>query len=263
MVTASPSGLESSFVEGHIISRGAARGTRYRSSKKAGMGAAIGTPARRSTGLVSETQVTQNPQPTAGACPGLSLYHHRVFRGSCSISSAKSWRSAPCLVPIFVRKVRGLGQTLYVAHGPTQATKKAQAEVSQFSGLPGARHDRSSERHPLGHPCLLRRGAKEASSLTRRRVAEVDRRAHLRASARNRQSARAGANPLAAKPAPSAVAAACSGDGPPPATPSIREQRERAIRPSTASRSKAPTAHRPSKAYEIPHATARQGSTVW
>jgi type IV pilus assembly protein PilB len=40
-----------------------------------------------------------------------------------------------CLVPIFVRRVRGIGETLYVAMDDP-SDDRAQAEVSQYAGLP-------------------------------------------------------------------------------------------------------------------------------
>ena len=84
-------------------------------------------------GLVSETQVTQILSQQLSV-PWVSLYHIDFSRQLLNLVS-QELAERYCLVPIFVRKVRGLGQTLYVAMDDP-SDEKAQAEVSQFSGLP-------------------------------------------------------------------------------------------------------------------------------
>jgi type IV pilus assembly protein PilB len=84
-------------------------------------------------GLVSETQVTQILSQQLSV-PWVSLYHIDFSRQLLNLVS-QELAERFCLVPIFVRKVRGLGQTLYVAmDDPSDET--AQLEVAQFSGLP-------------------------------------------------------------------------------------------------------------------------------
>lgn len=84
-------------------------------------------------GLVSETQVTQILSQQLSV-PWVSLYHIDFSRQLLNLVS-QELAEQYCLVPIFVRKVRGLGQTLYVAMDDP-SDEKAQAEVGQFSGLP-------------------------------------------------------------------------------------------------------------------------------
>jgi type IV pilus assembly protein PilB len=84
-------------------------------------------------GLVSETQVTQILSQQLSV-PWVSLYHIEFSRQLLNLVTLELAEQF-CLVPIFVRRVRGLGQTLYVAMDDP-SDEKAQAEVSQFSGLP-------------------------------------------------------------------------------------------------------------------------------
>jgi len=84
-------------------------------------------------GLVSETQVTQILSQQLSV-PWVSLYHIDFSRQLLNLVS-QDLAERYCLVPIFVRKVRGLGQTLYVAMDDP-SDDKAQADVAQFSGLP-------------------------------------------------------------------------------------------------------------------------------
>jgi type IV pilus assembly protein PilB len=84
-------------------------------------------------GLVSETQVTQILSQQLSV-PWVSLYHIDFSRQLLNLVS-QELAERYCLVPIFVRKVRGLGQTLYVAMDDP-SDERAHAEVSQFSGLP-------------------------------------------------------------------------------------------------------------------------------
>jgi len=84
-------------------------------------------------GLVSETQVTQILSQQLSV-PWVSLYHIDFSRQLLNLVT-QELAERFCLVPIFVRKVRGLGQTLYVAMDDP-SDEKAQADVAQFSGLP-------------------------------------------------------------------------------------------------------------------------------
>ncbi|HKY35488.1 MAG TPA: hypothetical protein VJN18_06105 [Polyangiaceae bacterium] len=84
-------------------------------------------------GLVSETQVTQILSQQLSV-PWVSLYHIEFSRQLLNLVS-QELAERYCLVPIFVRKVRGLGQTLYVAMDDP-SDERAHGEVSQFSGLP-------------------------------------------------------------------------------------------------------------------------------
>lgn len=84
-------------------------------------------------GLVSETQVTQILSQQL-AVPWVSLYHIEFSRQLLNLVP-QELAERFCLVPIFVRRVRGLGQTLYVAMDDP-SDERAHAEVSQFAGLP-------------------------------------------------------------------------------------------------------------------------------
>jgi type IV pilus assembly protein PilB len=85
------------------------------------------------SGLVTETQVTQILSQQL-SIPWVSLYHIDFSRQLLNLvpqATAEKY----CLVPIFVRRVRGFGDTLYVAmDDPTD--ESAQKEVAQYSGLP-------------------------------------------------------------------------------------------------------------------------------
>jgi type IV pilus assembly protein PilB len=84
-------------------------------------------------GLVSETQVTQIVSQQLSV-PWVSLYHIEFSRQLLNLVN-QELAERYCLVPIFVRRVRGLGQALYVAMDDP-SDERALAEVSQFSGLP-------------------------------------------------------------------------------------------------------------------------------
>lgn len=84
-------------------------------------------------GLVSETQVTQILSQQLSV-PWVSLYHIEFSRQLLNLVS-QELAERYCLVPIFVRKVRGLGQTLYVAMDDP-SDERAHGDVSQFAGLP-------------------------------------------------------------------------------------------------------------------------------
>jgi len=84
-------------------------------------------------GLVTETQVTQILSQQLSV-PWVSLYHIDFSRQLLNLVSHELAEKY-CLVPIFVRRVRALGETLYVAmDDPSDET--AQREVSQWAGLP-------------------------------------------------------------------------------------------------------------------------------
>jgi type IV pilus assembly protein PilB len=84
-------------------------------------------------GLVTETQVTQILSQQLSV-PWVSLYHIDFSRQLLDLVP-QELAEKHCLVPIFVRRVRGLGDTLYVAmDDPTDDV--AQKAVSTFAGLP-------------------------------------------------------------------------------------------------------------------------------
>jgi type IV pilus assembly protein PilB len=84
-------------------------------------------------GLVTETQVTQILSQQLSV-PWVSLYHIDFSRQLLDLVP-QELADKHCLVPIFVRRVRGLGDTLYIAmDDPTDDV--AQKAVAAFSGLP-------------------------------------------------------------------------------------------------------------------------------
>jgi type IV pilus assembly protein PilB len=84
-------------------------------------------------GVVTETQVTQILSQQLSV-PWVSLYHIDFSRQLLNLVSQEVAEKY-CLVPIFVRRVRGLGETLYVAMDDP-SDEVAQREVTQYSGLP-------------------------------------------------------------------------------------------------------------------------------
>ncbi|HYO93594.1 MAG TPA: hypothetical protein VER33_03735 [Polyangiaceae bacterium] len=83
--------------------------------------------------LVTETQVTQILSQQLSV-PWVSLYHIDFSRQLLNLvphAVAEKY----CLVPIFVRRVRGVGETLYVAMDDP-SDEAGVREVSQYSGLP-------------------------------------------------------------------------------------------------------------------------------
>ncbi|HEY3668952.1 MAG TPA: hypothetical protein VGL19_23305 [Polyangiaceae bacterium] len=84
-------------------------------------------------GLVTETQVTQILSQQLSV-PWVSLYHIDFSRQLLNLVSHELAEKY-CLVPIFVRRVRGLGETLYVAMDDP-SDEVAQREVGQWAGLP-------------------------------------------------------------------------------------------------------------------------------
>lgn len=84
-------------------------------------------------GLVNETQLTQTLSQQLSV-PWVSLYHIDFSRQLLDLVPQEV-ADRYCLVPIFVRRVRKQGETLYVAmDDPTN--EQALVEVSQFAGLP-------------------------------------------------------------------------------------------------------------------------------
>ncbi len=84
-------------------------------------------------GIVTETQVTQILSQQLSV-PWVSLYHIDFSRQLLDLVT-RELAEKYCLVPIFVRRVRGSGETLYVAmDDPTDET--AQREVSEWCRLP-------------------------------------------------------------------------------------------------------------------------------
>ncbi len=84
-------------------------------------------------GLVTETQVTQILSQQLSV-PWVSLYHIDFSRQLLNLVSHQLAEKY-CLVPIFVRRVRGLGETLYVAMDDP-SDEAAQREVGHWAGLP-------------------------------------------------------------------------------------------------------------------------------
>jgi type IV pilus assembly protein PilB len=84
-------------------------------------------------GIVTETQVTQILSQQLSV-PWVSLYHIDFSRQLLDLV-ARELAEKYCLVPIFVRRVRGSGETLYVAmDDPTD--EAAQREVAEWCHLP-------------------------------------------------------------------------------------------------------------------------------
>jgi type IV pilus assembly protein PilB len=84
-------------------------------------------------GLVTETQLTQILSQQL-AVPWVSLYHIDFSRQLLDLVP-EELAEQHCLIPIFVRRVRGFGETLYVAmDDPTN--EPAVQSVAEFSGLP-------------------------------------------------------------------------------------------------------------------------------
>ena len=85
------------------------------------------------SGLVTETQVTQLLSQQLSV-PWVSLYHIDFSRQLLNLVP-RELAEKYCLVPIFVRRVRGLGEALYVAMDDP-SDENAQREIGQYSGLP-------------------------------------------------------------------------------------------------------------------------------
>jgi type IV pilus assembly protein PilB len=83
-------------------------------------------------GLVSETQVTQILSQQLSV-PWVSLYHIDFSRQLLNLVP-REIAETYCLVPIFVRRVRGIGETLYVAMDDP-SDERARDAVAEYSGL--------------------------------------------------------------------------------------------------------------------------------
>jgi type IV pilus assembly protein PilB len=190
-------------------------------------------------GLVSETQVTQILSQQLSV-PWVSLYHIDFSRQLLNLVS-QELAERYCLVPIFVRKVRGLGQTLYVAMDDP-SDDKAQSDVGQFSGLPV----RAMIAPPTDIRSAIRAyyGAGKDSASLSEAMAEAD--AERAASARVPQS------PSPAAPAPSAAAPALVVS---PAAAASKAVSVRPLQPAPPSDDDAPQI----EAHEIP--LPRRGKT--
>jgi type IV pilus assembly protein PilB len=84
-------------------------------------------------GLLTETQVTQILSQQLSV-PWVSLYHIDFSRQLLDLVP-EQLATEHCLVPIFVRKVRGQGNTLYIAMDDP-SDEHALTAVQQYSGLP-------------------------------------------------------------------------------------------------------------------------------
>lgn len=85
------------------------------------------------TGLVTETQVTQILSQQLSV-PWVSLYHIDFSRQLLNLVP-REVAERHSLVPIFVRRVRGSGETLYLAMDNPE-DESAREEVARYSGLP-------------------------------------------------------------------------------------------------------------------------------
>jgi len=149
-------------------------------------------------GLVTETQVTQILSQQLSV-PWVSLYHIDFSRQLLNLVSYELAEKY-CLVPIFVRRVRSLGETLYVAMDDP-SDEVAQREVGQWAGLP--------VRAMIAPPTDIRSAirvyygvGKDTASLSEA-VAEVD--AENAAGARSQRTPAASSASAPSAGAPSAV----------------------------------------------------------
>jgi type IV pilus assembly protein PilB len=84
-------------------------------------------------GLVTETQLTQILSQQLSV-PWVSLYHIDFSRQLLDLVP-EELAEQHCLIPIFVRRVRGYGETLYIAMDDPTNEAAVQA-IAEFSGLP-------------------------------------------------------------------------------------------------------------------------------
>jgi type IV pilus assembly protein PilB len=168
-------------------------------------------------GFVTETQVTQILSQQLSV-PWVSLHHIDFSRQLLDLVT-EELADRHCLVPIFVRRVRGLGETLYVAmDDPTD--EAAQRAVADFSGLP--------VRTMIAPPADIRAAIRayygsgmDAASLSEA-VAELDAE-EVAASRSSAPPKKRSAPPPEALPPPAAVPTALDASPPPPvAMPSAR-----------------------------------------
>jgi len=174
-------------------------------------------------GLVTETQVTQILSQQLSV-PWVSLYHIDFSRQLLNLVSHELAEKY-CLVPIFVRRVRSLGETLYVAMDDP-SDEAAQREVGQWAGLP--------VRAMIAPPTDIRSAirvyygvGKDTASLSEA-VAEVD--AENAAGARAQYGSRSVAEPAASSestPIPGTMTVLKPEDAPPVTVASVRPQPDR------------------------------------
>jgi type IV pilus assembly protein PilB len=171
-------------------------------------------------GLVTETQVTQILSQQLSV-PWVSLYHIDFSRQLLNLVSHELAEKY-CLVPIFVRRVRSLGETLYVAMDDP-SDEVAQREVGQWAGLP--------VRAMIAPPTDIRSAirvyygvGKDTASLSEA-VAEVDAENAAGARARRGASPAAGAPPSSeSTPIPGTMTVVKPEDAPPVTVASVRPQ---------------------------------------
>src|SRR6478735_1611773 len=170
-------------------------------------------------GLVTETQVTQILSQQLSV-PWVSLYHIDFSRQLLNLVSHELAEKY-CLVPIFVRRVRSLGETLYVAMDDP-SDEAAQREVGQWAGLP--------VRAMIAPPTDIRSAirvyygvGKDTASLSEA-VAEVD--AENAAGARSQRSSPPVSVPTSADatPIPGSMHVVRPEDAPPVTVASVRPQ---------------------------------------
>jgi type IV pilus assembly protein PilB len=117
------------LVEAQIITREKLEGALGRQSRD---GRRLGS-LLVEEGLVTETQVTQILSQQLSV-PWVSLYHIDFSRQLLNLVS-RELAEQHCVVPIFVRRLRGQGETLYLAmDDPGDDNVKRQ--ISQYAGLP-------------------------------------------------------------------------------------------------------------------------------
>lgn len=85
------------------------------------------------TGLISEVQLTQLLSQQLSV-PWVSLYHIDFSRKLLDLVS-RSLAERFCLVPVFVRRVKDIGQVLYIAMDDP-SDEEAKLAVAEYSGLP-------------------------------------------------------------------------------------------------------------------------------
>jgi type IV pilus assembly protein PilB len=201
------------------------------------------------SGLVTETQVTQILSQQL-AVPWVSLYHIDFSRQLLNLVPRELAESY-CLVPIFVRRVRGIGETLYVAMDDP-SDERAQGQVSQYAGLPV----RSMIAPPSDIRAAIRvyYGAGSESASLSEAVAEEQRE---QGDTPSRQSEHQRVSDLEVPRAPEPVAtgeAAPPAEAPPAEAPPAEAAPADAAPPAEAPPAEAPSAEAPSA--EAPSAEA-------
>jgi type IV pilus assembly protein PilB len=181
------------------------------------------------SGLVTETQVTQILSQQLSV-PWVSLYHIDFSRQLLNLVP-RDIAEKYCLVPIFVRRVRGLGETLYVAMDDP-SDENAQKDVSQYSGLPV----RSMIAPPSDIQAAIRVYYDQGESLRRDEAAQPARVATPPDGAAARAALKQRSDPKASTAPAAVVAAVDTLDDPrssdtPPSVP-IAKSRAASVRPA-------------------------------